>query len=126
MKDKDLVRSYVNNFRRHMAAYLLPGVGLKSSAVLAKEGGGIVKFSFVNGENTDEVQARVSTVAEALERLNLRSFGDVQGVTFSGTNTVLEGNSIFLIKSESEDLWDDAAAKQDVNKIVHSSRSAKK
>lgn len=127
MKDKDLARSYINNFRRHMSAYLLPGIGLKSTAVLAKDGCGVVKFSFVvNGENVDEVPNRVATVGDAIIQLGLRSFGDAQGLTFSGTNTVMEKDSIYLIKGDALDLWDDAAAKQDVSKIVHSSRGHRK
>ena len=123
MKDKDLVRTYINNFRRHLSSYLLPGIGLRSVAILAKKGGGVVKIAFcVNSDNADEMPNRVESVSEAVAQSGLKSLGNVEGVTFSGTNMVLEKNDIFLIKDESPDSWSDKAAKEDVLKIVNSSR----
>ncbi|WP_092302689.1 hypothetical protein [Pseudomonas sp. NFIX28] len=127
MKDKDLVRSYINNFRRHMARYLLPNVSLKATAILAKDDGGVVKFAFeVNGQNSDEIKRGVDSIGDAILELGLKTFGDPRGISFSGTNVVMEKDSMYLIKGGDPKLWGDSSAKADVAKIVGSSRSSKK
>lgn len=126
MKDKDLVRTYVNNFRRHLTSHLLPGVSIKTTGVLAKAGGGIVKVAFSKGsENSDEILRSVETFGDAIKTVGIKAFGDAQGMAFSGTNVVMEGNSIFLIKGQEKELWSDSSAKEDVSKILHSPRSSK-
>lgn len=126
MKDKGLVRSYISNFRRHLSPYLRPGLGLKCTGILAKSGGGVLKIAFSkNAENSDEIYRSVESVPEAISQLGLKAFGNAQGIIFSGTNTVLESNAIYLIKGEERDLWSDAAAKEDVSKILHSPKGAR-
>lgn len=125
MKDKSLLKSYISNFRRHISASLRPGIGLKATGVLAKNGG-VVRFAFSqNSENSDEVLKSVDGVADAFKVLGLNAFGSAEGVVFSGTNTILQPNAIFLIKGEGEDLWSDSAAKEDVHRILHPPRSSK-
>ncbi|WP_157852865.1 hypothetical protein [Pseudomonas fulva] len=127
MKDKDLARAYINNFRRHIAQYLLPNISLKATAILAKDDGGVVKFAFENnGQNSDEIMRGVESIGEAILQLGLKSFGDPRNIHFSGTNVVMEKDSMYLIKDGDPQLWGDSAAKADVAKIVGSSRSSRK
>ncbi|HBO2205198.1 TPA: hypothetical protein ACP315_000193 [Pseudomonas aeruginosa] len=122
MKDRDQARSYVNNFRRHFSHYLLPGITLKSSVLLVKDGGGIVRFSFSKKESEDEVMTAVKTMPEALKVMGIRTFGSGKGIIFSGTNIVLEDGSIYFVKGEDKKLWSDLGAKEDVKRIVEASR----
>ncbi|WP_212625110.1 hypothetical protein [Pseudomonas sp. PP3] len=125
MKDKDLASKYVSNFRRHFSHYLLPGVSLKSSVILVKDGGGIVKLSFSRKGSADDVLPTAKTMSEALTSFGIKSFGDAQGIVFSGTNMVLEGDSMFLIKGEDSSAWTDAGAKDDVKRILDAARKQK-
>ncbi|MDR2309324.1 MAG: hypothetical protein LBE53_19300 [Paucimonas sp.] len=122
MKDKDLATKFVSNFRRHFSLYLKPGVSLKSDAVLVKDGGGIVRLSFTKKGSEDSIRPTVKTMAEALKAFNITTFGDGQGVVFSGSNMVLDGDSIYLIKGEESTVWSDDGAKEDVNRILDAAR----
>ena len=125
MKDKNIIKAYIANFRRHISSSLKPGYGLKATGVLSKEGG-VVRFVFSNrSENSDEIFKSVETVGDAFKTLGLQSFGDAKGVTFSGTNMVLESNGIYIIKGGQDELWTDSAAKEDVHKILHPPRGSK-
>ena len=122
MKDKDLARNYISNFRRHFSHYLLPGISLRSTVVLVKEGGGIVKLAFTNKGSEDEILPTVAKMSEALRVFGIKQFGDAQSVVFSGTNMVLDGNSMFFIKGEEKSVWSDSGAKEDVKRILEAAR----
>ena len=44
MQDQKLIQSYINNFRRHIAAFLKPGIGLACKVRPAKKGGAVLEF----------------------------------------------------------------------------------
>lgn len=122
MKDKDIARKFVSNFRRHFSHFLNPGVSLRSDAVLVKEGGGIVRLLFTQKGSEDAIRPTVKTMAEALKVFDIKYFGDAQGVTFTGSNMLLDGDSIYLIKGEEESVWSDSGTKEDVNRILDAAR----
>jgi hypothetical protein len=122
MKSKDIAREYVNNFRRHLSHFLKPGMSLRSEIILVKDGGGIVRFSFTTKGSEDNFRPIVKTMPEALKTFEIKNFGDGQGFVFSGTNMVLEGDSIYLIKGEEISVWSDEGAKEDVNRILDAAR----
>ena len=52
--------------------------------------------------------------------------GNIQGVTFRGTNLYMDGHRIVLIKGEDEhSLWSNKAAINDVAQVVSPERSTK-
>jgi hypothetical protein len=126
MQDHTIIQEYVNNFRRHLAPQLRPGIALASRAHPAKGEGALVEFFFKpGGSNQDETTAVFESVNEALGTVTQHMVGgNVAGVRFGGTNISMEPDRILLIKGEDAmHEWDDAAALRDVLRIIAPQRS---
>lgn len=126
--DKKKYQSYINNFRRRLAAYLKPGIGLICNVYPSEDGGGILEFVFGEAaENDDVYKAQSKSLGSALSNIEQRAFGgNLEGINFGGTNTILEKNRIILIKESNPSEWSDEAAAKDVNKLVSNSQGARK
>jgi len=125
MNNQKLIQQYINNFRRHLAPYLRPSIGLTCKVLPAEESGAILEFSIGAGiSNTDEFRPTSRTVSDALAGISQRAFGgNLAGFRFGGTNVVMEDNRIVLIKGEDgEALWSDEGAKHDVARILERPR----
>lgn len=124
MLNKSTIQGYINNFRRHIARYLKPGLGLRCDVYPADGVGAVVAFTLgVDEENDDTVHPPSPNMAMALEHVPQKAFGgNLAGFRFKGTNTILEGNRLIFIKDESPAQWRDAAAKADVERVVRGNR----
>ncbi len=129
MQDQKIIQTYINNFRRHIAPYLKPGVGLLCKAYPSIQQGAILEFSFRSDvSNADQYSEPTDTINSALKKIPQRMFGgNLDGIRFGGTNISMEPNRIILIKGEdSSELWDDKGALNDVHKIVNVQMRGKK
>ncbi len=121
MKNNQTIQQYINNFRRHLAPHMKPGVGLACTVFPATSEGAILEFK-IGPEivNTDEFRPESKTVNEALANIPQRAFGgNLSGFRFAGTNVVMEDNRIVLIKGEDDpNQWNDSAAGADVKRIL--------
>jgi hypothetical protein len=129
MKDTRIIQEYLNNFRRHLAPHLKPGIGLSCRAFPVEAEGGVLEFMIgANRSNEDTFGEPNKTVNAVLEKVPQRMIpGDLGGIRFGGTNISMEPNRIVLIKGEDDpSLWSDQGAKSDVEKIVSSQTRARK
>lgn len=121
MHDLGTIQSYVNNFRRHIAPYLKPGIGLSFKIYPAQTEGAVLEVSIgQNIPNEDEFET-VATSANAAVKIVPQKMvsGNIDAIKFGGTNISMEANRIVLIKGEDDpDLWNDQAAKNDVGRII--------
>ena len=121
MEDKKTIQSYINNFRRHLAPHLKPGIGLSCKIHPAKQEGAILEF-FLSPDvaNVDEYLVVSETVNTALRDIRQQMFGgNLDGIKFGGTNISMEPNRIVLIKGEDvSSLWSDEGAQDDVRRII--------
>ena len=121
MKNKQTIQEYINNFRRRLAPYMRPGIGLACTVFPANSQGAILEFKIGPGiSNTDEFRPESETVNEALTEIGQQAFGgNLSGFKFSGTNIIMEVNRIILIKGEDDpSQWNDSAADADVKRIL--------
>jgi hypothetical protein len=121
MTDEARIQNYINNFRRHLARYLKPNVGLSCTVHPATEGGAILVFTIGTGMAAgDRFLEHCSRVNDALEGIPQRAFGgNLAGFSFAGTNIIAEDGRIILIKGDDEaDTWSDAAASSDVDRLL--------
>ena len=129
MKDQETIQEYVNNFRRHLSPNLKPGIGLSCKIFPAEEEGAILEFTFgPNIGNEDLFKEAKNNVNSILKMVPQRMIeGNIDGIKFGGTNISMEPNRIVLIKGEDNpDLWNDQAAKNDVEKIIGTQMKARK
>lgn len=125
--NKKKYQNYINNFRRRLAPYLKPGIGLTCNIYPSQDGGGILEFVMGEAVENDDVYKEVSnSLGTALSNIEQKAFGgNLEGFLFSGTNTILENNRIIFIKDADSNEWSDEAASRDVNKLVSSTQEAK-
>jgi len=121
MKDKKLLQSYVNNFRRGISSYLKPNIGLRSIVHPSEGEGAILEFELAPGiENDDEYTAATQSLGVALQGIEQRAFGGhLENISFKGTNVILENNRIILVKGE--DLaaeWSEEAVAKDLLRVL--------
>jgi hypothetical protein len=121
MNNKQTIQGYINNFRRHLSSFLRPNIGLTCNVYPAESDGAILEFTIGPGVTNEDVFKPVEpTVNDGLAKIEQRAFGGhLSGFRFGGTNVVMEGNRIILIKGEeSPSEWSDSAANADVKKIL--------
>ncbi len=125
--EKKKYQSYINNFRRKLAVYLKPGIGLTCNIYPSEDGGGILEFVIgEDAENDDVYKEQSKSLGAALSNIEQKAFGgNLESFTFGGTSTILEANRIILIKEPNPKEWSDKAAAKDVNRLVSSSQWAK-
>lgn len=129
MKDKSILQSYINDYRRHFSKYLKPGIGLKSIVHPAKGAGAIIEFIFiVDGKNEDEFLSNENNILYALKKIKQNAFaGELQGFKFLGTNLIFEAGRIIVIKGEDAiEQYSDRAAFEDVEKVVSQATGSQK
>jgi hypothetical protein len=120
MTDEKIIQEYINNFRRRFVKYLQTGIGIICRVYPALSGGTILEFTIGPGIKNDDVYNEASpTVNDALSRIKQQAFGGhLSGFVFSGTNVIIEGYRIILIKDDAPSEWGDSAAEQDINSVL--------
>lgn len=105
-----------------------PGIGLKCMVYPASDGGAILVFEIgIGAENDDIYLAKSQSLGAALSGIEQHAFGgDLRGVNFGGTNTILEPGRIIFIKDGNPSEWSDSAAAKDVVSVVGSERGGRK
>ena len=126
--NKPQIQSYVNNFRRRLAPFLRPGIGVQCSIYPALAGGAVLVFQLGPAvENDDVYKATSSSLGNALSQIEQRAFGgNIENFHFGGTNTILEGDKLIFIKDGNSTEWSDQAAAKDVKAVVPSERGGSK
>lgn len=121
---KQMIQKYINNFRRHLSAFLRPGIGVKTFIYPTARDGAVLVFHLgPNLTNDDEYQPTSPSIGSILNKVEQRAFGgDLGSIHFSGTNMIFEPNKIIFIKDNNPDEWTDSAAKKEALKIVNSGR----
>ena len=121
---KEKIQSYINNFRRRLARYLKPGFGLLCNIYPADNGGAVLEFNIGSAlENDDVYHPKSKSLGSALSKIEQHAFGgDLEGFSFGGTNTILEGNRIIYVKAPDFKEWSDSAAAKDVSALFENSK----
>lgn len=129
MEDKKIIQEYINNFRRHLAPHLKPGIGLSCKIFPAQTEGAVLEFTIGPSiSNDDFFEAPKNSVNAILEAVPQRMIGgNIGAIKFAGTNVSMEPNRIVLIKGEDDlGLWNDQGAKNDVERIIETQERVRK
>lgn len=128
MTNQSRAQAYINNFRRRLAPFLRPGIGLDCSVYPALGGGAVLVFRIgQNVENDDVYHPVYPSLGSALSQIEQRAFGgNLDGFIFVGTNVILEQDRIIFIKDDSTQEWSDKAAEKDVASVLAPIRGGQK
>ena len=126
--NKDNIQNYINNFRRRLAPFLKPSVGVLCKIFPADDEGAILEFTIGLGiENDDNYEEVSPSLGKALAQVHQRAFGgNLEGFRFGGTNTIFEENRVIYMKDASSEEWSDEAAAKDVVALVNKSVGGKR
>lgn len=120
MTNKETKEKYINSFKKELSRYIQTSAGVDIQLFDAKDGGGVIKATLnSSGSRKSSIAGNYLKLGEAVTSSGQRVFGgDLSHIKFEGTNTIVDGNTIFLIKSPSSEEWSNKKASQDVEGIV--------
>jgi len=127
MPEKSVLQGYINNFRRHIGRYLKPGIGIRCDAYPIRTGGAVIAFHLGSSEeNDDTIHSASENFGQALSNVPQNTFdGNLTGISFKGTNTILEHDRMIFIKDNDPTQWHDLAAKNDAHRVVLGARGGR-
>ena len=123
MNNRKLLRKYVGRFIARLKPSLRQGYDIRAIIYPARAKGAIVEMRIVEASKpTIKFTPDFDTVNRALKGIEQRLIGgNIDSVSFSGTNAYLEGDRILLIKGDdSHAHWSNSAVEVDLKKILSS------
>lgn len=120
MTNKENKNRYINKFKKEISKYIRPTAGVEIQLYDSKDGGGVIKATLNgSGNRRSSIAGHFTKLGEAINSSGQRVFGgDLSNVHFNGTNTIVDGDTIFLIKSPASEEWSTKKATKDVEGIV--------
>ena len=128
MKRKTRLKKYAELFKRNMGKFLAPGISIETVIYPVEKEGAVFEFLLTkDGKNTETVKRSKESVGKVLSEVPQRLVvGNIEGVTFGGTNLYLEGNRILVIKGEDDPRnWSGNAVARDVERVVSTSKGGR-
>lgn len=122
--DKNTIQIYLNNFRRFFSPYLKKDINFRT-VVYPAENGAIIEINFTKfAPVKDEYRKKEKFLVDSLKRIDQHSFGgNLDGFQFSGTNFILEGDKIFIIKDNKDSEWTINKVREDISKLLNPQNS---
>lgn len=117
---QEIIQRYINEFRRNITPMLKPNMGLEIDIYnCGKEGAVLIVFFNPGGKSIDKEINEFATIADVLNSIEQNFVGgNLTGMTFKGTNMMMEQNRILLIKEGNQDEWSATKLKEDLEKII--------
>jgi len=102
MRDRQTLQQYINNFRRHVAPFLRPSIGVSCVAFPTEGPGAVIEFTMgPEIANEDHFRNPVPSVNDALAHIKQRAFGgNLAGFHFDGTNVHRRGKQDCLAQGQ--------------------------
>jgi hypothetical protein len=118
--EKDVIQKYVNNFRRNIASFLKPNIGLQIDIYNCGIEGAVLVITFKpGGKSLDNERNEFSTISDVISQLDQHFFGgNLKGLHFKGTNLMMDPKYILLIKDNSPSEWTDQKMSEDIRSII--------
>ena len=121
MNNHKKLKKYTESFMKSLTRYLKKGLNVSATIHPANSGGAIIEFDITEqARNEIRMIDTVPSINTTLERIDQRMIGgNIQGVTFLGTNVYMDGNRIVIIKGEDgHEHWSNKAVSDDINRII--------
>lgn len=128
MENQKKLKKYTNAFIDALSPYLKKGFQVSATIHPASGEGAVIEFEIHEGKRSDiTIVSTDPRVNDTLENIDQRMIGgNIQGVTFRGTNLYMDGQRVVIIKGEDEHtFWSNKAAGEDVGRVVSPKGGAK-
>ena len=121
---KEIINSYIINFRRLFSPYTKPDVSIKITVYPYSDGAIIIMELNYNSSNNTEFKSESTSMAEAMSKTNL--FDETNdAMSIHTTRIFSQNNKIIIIKGEEEDLWTNKSAQNDIDNFLTSLKKRK-
>jgi hypothetical protein len=126
--NQEIIQRYINEFRRYISSVLKPNIGLEIDIYnCGNEGAVLIIFFKPGGKSIDKEINEFNTIADVLNSIEQNFVGgNISGMTFKGTNMMMDQNRILLIKESNKDEWSSTQLKEDLNNIFQPPSKKKK
>jgi len=122
------LKKYTNSLIDALLPYLKRGYQVSATIHPASGEGAVVELNIHESIRSDiTIVNTVPRINDTLETIDQKMIvGNIQGVTFKGTNVYMEDQRIILIKGEDDhNYWSNKAVSEDINRIVPQRGGAK-
>lgn len=118
--DKNLIQRYVNDFRIKLTPYLRPNIGIEIDIYNCGQEGAVLIIIFrPGGKSIDNEILTYERISDVLSSIKQNFFGgNIKGITFKGTNMMMDPERIIIIKDNSAAEWGDSKLNEDIGKII--------
>lgn len=121
---KEIINSYIINFRRLFSPYTKPDVSIKITVYPYTDGAIIIMELNYNSSNNTEFKSESTSMGEAMSKTNLFDEPD-EAMPIHTTRIFSQNNKIIIIKGEEEDLWTNKSAQNDIDIFLTSLKKRK-
>jgi hypothetical protein len=128
MNNQKKLKKYAQSFIQELSNHLNKGFKVNATIHPADAEGAIIEFEIHEGRRSEvNILDSVPRINNTLERIDQRMIGgNIQGVTFRGTNLYMDGQRIVIIKGDdAHNEWSKSAATEDVKRVVSPKDGAK-
>ncbi len=118
--NNNTIQKYINEFRRHITSILKPNIGLEIDIYNCGNEGAVLVVLFKPGDKSiDKEINEFDSISAVLNSIDQNFIGgNVSGITFGGTNMMMDGNRIIIVKDRNENEWSTSKLKEDIDKII--------
>jgi hypothetical protein len=121
MNNQKLLKKYANSFIESIKPNIKRGYHVAVNIHPASEKGATIEFEIIDEKKSKIIVVpTVPSVNKTLASIEQRMIGgNLEGVTFAGTNVYMDGNRIVIIKGDDDhNSWSNKAAVNDVKRVV--------
>jgi len=121
MNNLKQLKKYANSFVSSIKASIKLGYNVSAKIHPTNGNGATIEFEINDSKKSQiSIIKTVESVNKTLATIEQRMIGgNIDGVTFSGTNIYMDGNRIVIIKGDNEhSSWNNSAAQKDVKKVI--------
>ncbi len=121
MNNQKQLRKYANSFVSSIKPNIKGGYNISANIHPTNGKGATIEFEIEESRKSNiSFVPAVESVNKTLATIEQRLIGgNIEGVTFAGTNVYMDGNRIVIIKGDNEhSSWDNKAARADVQKVI--------
>ena len=121
MNNQKLLKKYAKNFTEAISKNIKYGYVLEAKIHPVDSSGAIIEFDIVNGKKSKTLfEKPAATVGKSLQSIQQNFIGgNLDGVTFSGTNVMMDNNRIIIVKGENDNsVWNLKAAREDALRVI--------
>jgi hypothetical protein len=120
MNNLKKLKKYANQFIERLKPSIRDGYTLSVVIHPANSKGAVLEFEITDKKSVVSLAPSTKKLNDTLQNIEQKFItGNIQSVTFGGTNVYMDGNRIILIKGDDEhESWNNSAVESDIERVL--------